>query len=95
MIQFTALAIKYKKPLKPQTENKRTGDSAREIAESLFSNTAMEQPALPFVPVSKGIMESTLKVIWQGKDLDIPTYIRNEISIDSGKIVSKNAKTGN
>ena len=40
-------------------------------------------------------MESTLKVIWQGKDLDIPTYIRNEISIDSGKMVSKNTKPGN
>ncbi|MBR2912156.1 MAG: hypothetical protein IKC05_11120 [Lentisphaeria bacterium] len=95
MIQFTALAIKYKKPLRPQAETKRSGVSAGEVTDSLFSNAAMEQPALPFVPVSKGIMESTLSVFWQGKDLDIPTYIRNEISIDSGKIISKNAKTGN
>jgi cell division protein FtsZ len=95
MIQFTALAIKYKKPLKPQAESKHTGVSTREVTDSLFSNNSMEQPALPFVPVSKGIMESTLKVIWQGKDLDIPTYIRNEISIDSGKMVSKNTKPGN
>ena len=93
MIQFTALAIKYKQPLRPQAESKQNSLPAREEAgDSLFSTSAMEQPALPFAPVSKGIMESTLKVIWQGKDLDIPTYIRDEISIDIGKIVPKNTK---
>ena len=95
MIQFTALAIKYKTPLKPQEETKRTSAAVREATGSLFGDTPIEQPALPFSQVSKGIMESTLKVTWRGKDLDIPTYIRDDINIDTGKIIPKNVKAGN
>ena len=53
--------------------------------DSLFGNTAIEQPVLPFAHVSKGIMESTQKVVWNGEDLDIPTFKRHGIVIDPGK----------
>ena len=69
---------------------------AVEVSDSLFGSTETEQPVLPFTQISKGIMESTIKVFWQNRDLDIPTYIRNDIAdIDNGKIVPKNVKAGN
>ena len=96
-IQFTALAVKYTAPVKPQTAVQRMPLApAVEVSDSLFGSTETEQPVLPFTQISKGIMESTLKVFWQNRDLDIPTYIRNDIAdIDNGKIVPRNVKAGN
>lgn len=96
-IQFTALAVKYAAPVKPQAVVQRTPLApAVEAPDSLFGSMETEQPVLPFTQISKGIMESTINVFWQNKDLDIPTYIRNDIpEIDNGKIVPRNMKAGN
>ena len=88
MLQFTALAIKFdKEELAVNAKNPLPG--RQEETESLFRSTPVEQPVLPFDPVSNGIMESTRKVVWNGEDLDIPTYIRRNIVIDSGKRVKR------
>ena len=46
------------------------------------------QLTLPFLEtVSKGIMENTTPVIWNGEDLDIPTFKRRNTVLDNGKTV--------
>lgn len=46
------------------------------------------QLTLPFPEaVSKGIMENTTPVIWNGEDLDIPTFQRRNTVLDNGKSV--------
>ena len=91
MLQFSALAIQYDrssgiaetaslaaagKPLTPPLN---------EDKDSLFGNIGVEQPVLPFENVSKGIMESAPRVMWNGEDLDIPTCIRRNVVIDKGR----------
>ena len=47
------------------------------------------QLTLPFLEtVSKGIMENTTPVIWNGEDLDIPTFKRRNTVLDNGKTLS-------
>ena len=38
-------------------------------------------------PLSKGIMEKTMPVLWNGEDLDIPTFKRRNAAVDNGKLV--------
>lgn len=48
----------------------------------------VSQLTLPFLEtVSKGIMENTTPVIWNGEDLDIPTFKRRNTVLDNGKSV--------
>ena len=92
MLQFSALAVNFDKREEIAASTKSiSGRHGRGTAEteSLFSENSVEQPALPFDRVSKGIMESTQKVVWNGEDLDIPTYVRRNIVIDNGRPVRK------
>ena len=36
-------------------------------------------------PVSKGIMERTTPVIWNGEDLDEPAFKRRGLDVDDGR----------
>lgn len=90
MLQFSAVAIKFdRKEEIPSSPENPPGGRRKSETEDLFGPAAVEQPVLPFDPVSKGIMESTQKVVWNGEDLDIPTYIRRNAVIDNGKPVRK------
>ena len=40
-------------------------------------------------PLSKGIMEKTMPVLWNGEDLDIPTFKRRNAAVDNGKLVGE------
>ena len=90
ILQFTALAVEFDKneDLSAPKSSAKKGHK-RIVADSLFGDPTVEQPALPFNHVSKGIMESTQKVVWNGEDLDIPTYIRRSVVIDNGKPVRR------
>jgi len=90
MLQFSAVAIKFDRQEEIAVPGKGGSGGRRQSEQgSLFGDGAVEQPALPFDHVSKGIMESTQKVVWNGEDLDIPTYIRRNAVIDNGKPVRK------
>ena len=91
MLQFSAVAIKFDRQEEIAVPGKGGSGGRRPPAEpgGLFGDAGVEQPALPFDHVSKGIMESTQKVVWNGEDLDIPTYIRRNVVIDNGKPVRK------
>ena len=91
MLQFTAVAIKFEKTKAVSAGGKgsKKQQAKEDDADSLFSHASTEQLGLPFAQVSKGIMESTQKVLWEGEDLDIPTYIRREQVIDTGKRIAK------
>ena len=91
MLQFTAVAIKFEKTKAVSAGGKGSKKqlAKEDDADSLFSHASTEQLGLPFAQVSKGIMESTQKVLWEGEDLDIPTYIRREQVIDTGKRIAK------
>ena len=43
------------------------------------------QQLLPMDVVTRGIMEKTAPVIWEGENLDIPTFQRRGLVIDTGK----------
>ena len=92
LLQFTALAITFDKqqelPATKSSGRKLRAGAAQDMTDSLFA-APVEQPVLPFDHVSNGIMESTQKVVWNGEDLDIPTYIRRNIIIDNGKRLRK------
>lgn len=89
MLQFSALTIKFDKQQEAASAKKNTKKTHGAEMDSLFGNTAIEQPVLPFAHVSKGIMESTQKVVWNGEDLDIPTCIRHNEVIDTGKRMTR------
>ena len=44
-----------------------------------------EQQLLPMDVVTCGIMEKTAPVIWENENLDIPTFLRRGIVVDTGK----------
>ncbi|MBQ9503239.1 MAG: hypothetical protein IJU70_13875 [Lentisphaeria bacterium] len=90
MLQFSAVAIKFDRQEEIATSPQSASGSRRKAETGdLFGPAAVEQPVLPFDSVSKGIMESTQKVVWNGEDLDIPTYIRRNAVIDNGRPVRK------
>lgn len=89
LLQFSALTIVFDKQEELAVSKKGGKKQSRIEEESLFGSNAIEQPVLPFAHVSKGIMESTQKVVWNGEDLDIPTYIRHNEVIDTGKRVPR------
>ena len=51
------------------------------------SESSPEQLALPLPqpPVDKGIFFNSVQVVYNGEDLDIPTFQRREIPIDRGE----------
>ncbi|HBM16927.1 MAG TPA: hypothetical protein DD381_11360 [Lentisphaeria bacterium] len=44
-----------------------------------------EQPELPFTTRSRGIFTPTSQTLYNGEDIDIPTFQRKEIHIDKGR----------
>ena len=84
--QYTALAIKYEQENIQNTSGTERRKSKR--AERLESeNSDMIQQILPLseMEFSRGIMEKTTPVRWNGEELDIPTFLRKNQIIDTGK----------
>lgn len=84
--QFTALAIRFDEP-----NNSVSGVAGRKgrhrKSEDVAPDDGMVQPDLPIdeVVYRRGIMEKTAPVRYYGEDLDIPTFQRRNLIIDTGK----------
>lgn len=82
-LQLTALAVRYLDSPAPAAETSGKG-SFRRNPRSQFVSEEETQMDLPNLVVEeKGIMENTMPVIVDGEDLDIPTFRRRGIVIDS------------
>ena len=81
-LQLTALAIRFSEESEPQknTEEKRRRHGAASPA-AAEKSTQLE---FTFDQSDKGEMERTTPVIWNGEDLDEPTFKRRKISLDLG-----------
>ena len=51
-------------------------------------NGDADQQLFPFENRTKGMMEKTAPFMWNGEDLDYPTWQRRSVTIDQGEIVS-------
>ena len=84
--QYTALAIKYEQEnIQSSSGTERRKTKRSEHLES--ENGDMIQQILPLseTEFSRGIMEKTTPVRWNGEELDIPTFLRKNQIIDTGK----------
>lgn len=87
LVRMTVMAVKFEVPAPDAPDNLsapavpargRRGKVALPVADD-------PQGELPFDNFTKGIMEKTLPVIENGEDLDIPTYQRRRVMIDTGE----------
>jgi len=93
-IQVTTVAVRYDKAEVPMVEAAPEIGSAasnsvntiRTSANDLFSDAAepLEQGELPLQSISKGIFVNSTPFIYNGEDLDIPTFQRKMVIIDKG-----------
>lgn len=84
--QYTALAVKYEEESIPKTS--RSERSKNKRAERIEKDDGdMIQQSLPLTETefSRGIMEKTTPVRWNGEELDIPTFLRRNQIVDTGK----------
>lgn len=61
------------------------GSPSKRPNERMRSVPVAHQLTLPLEPVSKGVMERGPQVKWGNDDLDIPTFKRRNLVVDSGK----------
>ena len=69
----------------PQPTTGRSRRSRKNIPENNGETEDAVQQLLPMDVVTRGIMEKTVPVIWEGENLDIPTFQRRGIVVDTGK----------
>ncbi|MBR7121753.1 MAG: hypothetical protein IKC94_05885 [Lentisphaeria bacterium] len=83
-IQLTALAVRYlDNPVKSEPA---AGKYSFRRNNASRSGDSGEQLALPNLDiVEKGIMENTTPIMLDGEDLDVPTFIRRGLVIETGK----------
>ncbi len=92
IIQITVLAIKYEDspeinkdqipslpPRPAHGKNKQKSPSSPDIEDPGV------QPGLPLISQSRGIFTNSSKNMFNGEDLDIPTFQRREYQIDDGR----------
>ena len=69
----------------PQPTTGRSRRSRKNVPENNGETEDAVQQLLPMDVVTRGIMEKTVPVIWEGENLDIPTFQRRGIVVDTGK----------
>lgn len=98
MVQVTAISVIFDKtsvvsgPVADSTSRegfyskpfKGKDGSERKVSSSSDSEAELKQGELPLQSVSKGIFINTTPTVYEGKDLDIPTFQREMIIIDKG-----------
>lgn len=84
-IQLTVLAVRYLERDDPAADNsrKRGFKSARSQIHAEEDGLQMDLPNLTVE--NKGIMENTIPVMYEGEDLDVPTFRRKGLVIEQGK----------
>lgn len=83
--QFTALAIKYEEEPIPAASGERRKSKHKSRIEETESDMIQQILPLSENEYRRGIMEKTTPVRWNGEELDIPTFQRRNITIDTGK----------
>ena len=88
MIQITALTVRYtdQKPeiaASVETPVRRAASVRRNVSGG--ADSAFVQQTLDLDTIDKGIMENSTPDLYNGEDLDIPTFKRHNIFIDPGK----------
>lgn len=89
-IQMTAIAVRYDKADTPPPEVPVEKPFSRPVPAPVsdrsenFSDDLFEQAELPLQNISKGIFVNSTPFIYNGEDLDIPTFQRKMIGIDKG-----------
>lgn len=85
-ILASAIAIKYTEKAKIKVRKKQSSLKEQQVVSPVppESESSPEQLALPLPqpPVDKGIFFNSVQVVYNGEDLDIPTFQRREIPID-------------
>lgn len=84
--QYTALAVRYEQERIPESTGSGRKKSKR-AARIEEDEGDMVQQSLPLAEAefSRGIMENTTPVRWNNEELDIPTFQRKNLIIDTGK----------
>ena len=84
--QYTALAVRYEQESIPESTGSGRKKSKR-AARIVEEEGDMVQQSLPLAEAefSRGIMENTTPVRWNNEELDIPTFQRKNLIIDTGK----------
>ena len=84
--QYTALAIKYEQePIPSGRASDRKKSRRNAQPEQEINGMVQQDLPLSEMEFSRGIMEKTTPVRWNGIELDIPTYMRQNKVIDQGK----------
>jgi cell division protein FtsZ len=89
-IQLTAIAIKFDEQIPLPEVDTLTRTKPHPVAPKPVSHSTPQQGELiqldlPLQNISKGIFLNTTPVTYNGEDLDIPTYQRQGINIDTGE----------
>ncbi len=79
-IQLTVLTIKFAHSKKRPKKKEKSGNEDE-----------IEQPTLGLNSNEKGIFEKYKEVLYKGNDLDIPTFMREDIYIDKGNSLDENS----
>ena len=84
--QFTALAVKYEdEPIAPSSSQERRKSKRKNRMDTDESDMFQQMLPLSENEYSRGIMEKTTPVRWNGEELDVPTFQRRNLTIDTGK----------
>jgi cell division protein FtsZ len=90
-VRLTVICTEFDEPESVERDNEPTPSPVtrhRKIQPLIFNGdektSEYEQQELPLVPVSKGIFLNATPTMNNGEDLDLPTFQRKNITIDSG-----------
>ena len=93
MLQLTAVTIRFDaETVTVEAMRKETSRMPRRgrAAAGAADGASTQLELFPLLePLSKGIMEKTMPVLWNGEDLDIPTFKRRNAAVDNGKLVGE------
>jgi cell division protein FtsZ len=83
-IQLTVMAVRYLDRNEPLRDKSGKQSGHHDVRGGNGGDAGM-QMTLPLVMEDKGIMENTTPIMLDGEDLDVPTFRRRGLVIDTGK----------
>lgn len=83
-IQLTAIAVKYEKAPANRKKSTQSRQDLRLPDEPAGATGELMQVEFPLTSYSRGIFENLPPTKYRDEDLDIPTFQRNNVSIDRG-----------
>lgn len=84
-LQLTALAVRYLDHPAPTVNASKKTTFHRDSSHRYASDGDLQMDLPNLIVEEKGIMENTAPVMLDGEDLDVPTFRRRGIVIDTGK----------